>query len=118
MEPFINFNPNVWEFDIDDTIWMWDLSAYPDGERVTFDYVNGPVTGVVNQKNIHLMQQLFKSGWYIRAHSGSGVEWVRAVCKALRIDEYVHEMAWKPRGRTDDRAPGDGLAYQVYRKPA
>jgi hydroxymethylpyrimidine pyrophosphatase-like HAD family hydrolase len=114
----VNEALQIWEFDVDNTLIHWDLSAYPDAPRVYPIGAHGPVEMVPNQKNVNLLVQLAKSNWYIVVHSGSGAQWAKSAVQALDIEKYVDEVRAKPRGRTDDRAPGDGLAYTTYREPA
>jgi hypothetical protein len=112
-------NPRIWEFDVDDTLICWDLSQYPDSPRVGVPSPRGGFVEVIpHQKNINLLVKLSKIGWYIRVHSGSGVNWASDVIKTLQLEDYVDSVESKPLGKTDDQPPGDGLAYQCYRDPA
>lgn len=113
----INNNPRIWEFDVDDTLVFWDLSKFPAEQPETIEHVKGPVQVVRNQKNINLLIKLSKIGWFIRVHSGSGVEWALKVLNHLELVDFVDVVEAKPLGKTDDQAPGDGLAYKVYRAP-
>lgn len=117
-EPRYNDNPRIWTFDVDDTLVYWNLSEHPGEPTIIVDHVRGPVFLVPNQKNINLLKKLAKIGWYIRVHSGSGMEWAAAIVIALDLEPYVDVIEAKPLGNTDDQAPGDGLAYQVYRSKA
>jgi FMN phosphatase YigB (HAD superfamily) len=112
----INRNPRIWTFDVDDSLVMWNLSEFPQEDRILVSHVRGPVELVPNLKNINLLVKLAKIGWYIRVHSGSGVEWAERVITTLGLLDYVDAVEAKPLGNTDDQAPGDGLAYSVYRK--
>lgn len=113
----INPHPRIWTFDVDDTLVNWDRSEHPPESQVAIDGVKGPVYVVPHQKNINLLVKLAKVGWFIRVHSGSGVDWAERVVRALGLEQYVGEVCSKPLGRTDDKPPGDGLAYQAYRDP-
>jgi len=114
---YINNAAQLWQFDVDDTLIMWDKSAYPDLKTITVSTAKGDAVVHVNQKNVNLLIKLAKLGWYIRAHSGSGQPWALAVVQALGIERYVDEVAPKPRGETDDQPAGEGLAYKAYREP-
>ncbi len=106
----------IWQFDVDDTLITWDISAYPLRNIFTMKGPKGhDVDLIQNEKNINLLEKLSKVGWYIRVHSGSGWQWAKAVIEALELTEFVDEVTSKPLGNTDDRPPGDGLAYNVYR---
>lgn len=112
-----NHAPQIWEFDTDDTLVMWDVSSYPDLDDVWVDTPKGSAHLKINQKQVNLLVKLAKVGWFIRVYSGSGANWAASVVQALSIEQYVDECAYKPRGRSDDRPLGDGLAYNVYRDP-
>ncbi len=114
----INQNPRIWEFDVDDTLICWDLSAFERNQQQEIQGPRGRVLVVPHQKNINLLIKLAKIGWHIRVQSGSGVEWARCVLEQLGLEDYVDEVEAKPLGNTDDKGPGDGLAYQVFREPA
>lgn len=109
----------IWEFDVDDTLVLWDLSKYPEVPKIEVlsEKTDRYVLLVPHTKNIKLLQKLSMVGWYIRVHSGSGSEWARKVVEKLNLTRYVDEVCAKPLGRTDDRPAGDGLAYQAYRNP-
>jgi hypothetical protein len=104
-------NPRIWEFDVDDTLIMWNKSQY----------LGSPVKKVgkakitPNQPNINLLIKLSKIGWFIHVHSGSGVEWAVKAVKALGIEKYVNLCSAKALGITDDN-PHDGYAYKCFRK--
>lgn len=116
--PFINSAPRIWEFDVDDTLIIWDISAHPETERITVKMEFREAALVVpHVKNVNLLKKLAKIGWYVRVHSGSGVDWAWEVVKALQLQDYVDEVCSKPLGRTDDRPHGDGYAYNAYRHP-
>jgi hypothetical protein len=108
-------NPNIWEVDVDDTLVCWDLSKYPEHPRVVVQGPCGPTELVVHRKNVNMVIKLAKVGWFIRVHSGSGMPWARLIVQSLELEPFVQECCAKPRGRTDDRPPGDGLAYQAFR---
>lgn len=110
----------IWEFDVDDTLILWNLSEYSGlgDTNITVVGPKGlPVLLTPHSKNINLLKKVSMVGWYVRVHSGSGAKWAKAVVEALGLQEYVDEVCAKPLGRTDDRAPGDGLAYSAYRDP-
>ena len=107
----------IWQFDVDDTLISWDKSGYS-ASCITIKGPKGHDVYVQpNRKNINLLQKLAKVGWYIRVHSGSGWEWAKTVVEALGLTDYVDEVTSKPLGNTDDKGPGDGIAYNVYRDP-
>lgn len=108
---------DIWEFDVDDTLIMWNRSEYPNAERITIETAKGPAELVVNRKNINMLIKAAKLGYYIRVHSGSGHHWAWKVCNALDILEYVDSIETKPKAKTDDKAPGDGITYLAYRDP-
>lgn len=115
----INKNPRIWEFDVDDTIVLWDQSKYPDRAPIEIPSARKGHTALVipHRKTVNLLVKLSKVGWYIRVHTGSGYKWGVKVIRALGLQDFVDEVSSKPLGRTDDKAPGDGLAYDVYRDP-
>ncbi len=110
-------NPRIWEFDVDNTLILWDKSQYQDIPPVFANSDKGPVTLHINQKNVNLLIKLAKIGWYIRVHSGSGVEWAAKIIRLLNLEPYVDSVEAKPLGKTDDQPPGEGLAYLAYREP-
>jgi hydrogenase maturation factor len=106
----------IWEFDVDDTLIMWDKSKFPKPARiVSIMTKKGLADVIINQKNVNLLIKLAKLGYYIRVHSGSGAKWARDVVNVLRIQDYVDSVESKPVGKTDDRPPGDGITYLAYR---
>ncbi len=113
----VNESAQLWEFDVDDTLVMWDRSKYPELEDVAVLTDKGTAVLKVNKFQVKLLIKLAKVGYFIRVHSGSGFDWASKVVQALGIEQYVDEVASKPKGRTDDKAPGDGYAYHAYRDP-
>lgn len=109
----------IWQFDVDDTLVLW--SPEINAEHAPYAAIQGPsghrVCLVPNKPNVELLKKLATVGWYIRVHSGSGWAWAEAVVKALGLEDYVDEVTSKPLGNTDDKPPGDGLAYKVYLDP-
>ncbi len=112
-----NSNPRIWEFDVDDTLFSWNLSEFDRSQHQEIQGPRGRVVIVPNQKNINLLIKLAKIGWYIRVQSGSGVEWACTILEQLGLEDYVDEVEAKPLGNTDDQGPGDGLAYRVFMAP-
>lgn len=108
-------NPRIWEFDVDNTLILWDKSLYPEATKISIMTVRGDTEVIINQKNVNLLIKLAKIGWYIRVHSGSGVEWAEKIVCALGLEKYVDSVEAKPLGKTDDQPPGEGLAYLAYR---
>jgi hypothetical protein len=108
---------DIWEFDVDDTLIMWDRSKYPKGERVFVETEKGTAELIINRKNVNMLIKGAKLGYYIRVHSGSGAKWALKIVRALKIDRYVDSVETKPKAKTDDKAPGDGITYLAYRDP-
>lgn len=108
----------IWQFDVDDTLILWNKSELPDSEPLVLMGPKGHTVKVhSHQKNINLLKKLAKVGWYIRVHSGSGWEWAKLVVEALGLCDYVDEITSKPLGNTDDKPIGSDLAFNVYRDP-
>lgn len=116
---YTKLNRETWYFDVDDTLIMWDRSKYRDKpvDWVTLETSKGPVELVVNQKNVNLLIKLAKLGYYIRVYSGSGADWAEKIVTGLGLQQYVDSIETKPKGITDDKAPGDGTAYLAWRDP-
>lgn len=113
----ITVDRNIWEFDVDDTLIMWNRSKYPEGERIIIPTDKGDAEVIVNRKNVNMLIKAAKLGYYIRVHSGSGASWAKKVVEALAIQNYVDSVETKPKAKTDDKAPGDGITYLAYRDP-
>lgn len=113
----ITIDRDIWEFDVDDTLIMWNRSKYPTAERITIQTEKGPAELVVNRKNVNLLIKAAKLGYYVRVHSGSGAKWATKIVNALDIANYVDSVETKPKAKTDDKAPGDGITYLAYRDP-
>lgn len=110
-------NSKIWYFDVDDTLILWDKSKYPHLPILNFTYKSKSINITPHQRNINLLVKLSKIGWYIRVYSGSGADWAEIVVKNLGIEQYVDSVECKPQGITDDKGPGDGLTYVVYKEP-
>lgn len=108
----------IWQFDVDDTLIIWQRDAYTKKNCIHLNSPSGLTVELLpHSKNINLLMKLSKIGWYIRVHSGSGWEWAHCVVVALGLTNYVDEVTSKPLGNTDDKGPGDGIAYNIYRHP-
>lgn len=113
---FLDDDVKIWEFDVDNTLVMWNRSEFPpEADRIFLDTDKGIAELVINQFNINLLVKLAKIGYYIRVHSGSGGRWAKRIVEALALTDYVDEIEPKPRGKTDDKPPGEGITYLAYR---
>lgn len=102
--------------DCDDTLVMWDLSKYPELERIELDCY-GPVMLALNQKNINLVRKLSKLGYEIIVWSQTGYDWAQAVGKATGLDDIVSLYMTKPRYYVDDLESKIWIGDRLWRDP-
>lgn len=103
--------------DVDDTLAMGNLSDYPELERVTINFVNGPIQVVPNKKMINLLTYFYKLGYPIIVWSKTGGAWAKAVGVALGIDKMVSAYLPKPTFYSDDQDVNDWIGPRRYREP-
>lgn len=106
----------VW-CDVDDTLILWNLSAYPNGQKVTVDHVNGPVEVIAHENNIKTLIKFWKLGYTLIVHSGSGWRWAKAVVEALKLDQYVNTCMSKPMYYFDDKPVEEWAGPRIWRDP-
>lgn len=93
-------------FDVDDTLIMWNAPEDHEGEveMLEIDCEGVKSYRAVNKHTVNLLKKFYESGHIVVVWSASGVRWVRAVCKALCIDDYVHLKMSKLSYFVDDKA--------------
>jgi FMN phosphatase YigB (HAD superfamily) len=93
------YNPTVF-FDIDDTLVMWDENLKGDNVCIEIDgHLNHMV---INKGNLEELKRHGSRGIDVIVWSKGGVEWARAVVRALKIGNYVSAVMAKPFCYYDD----------------
>lgn len=103
--------------DVDDTLVLWNLSAYPGAIRKTIEHVNGWVQVIPHHKNINTLIKFYKLGYTIVVWSGSGHAWAEAVVRALELGQYVTQIISKPLYYFDDKPCQEWMGARVWRDP-
>lgn len=103
--------------DVDDTILMHDLSAFPEEKRITVTCNGRDFVGVPNTKNINLLIKFYKLGYDVILWSKTGASWAKAVGEALDLGQYVSYYLSKPDFILDDREVSQWMGPRCYRDP-
>ena len=103
--------------DVDDTLILWDLSKYPDGERVTVEFAGYKTELVRHQKNINLLEKFARLGYTVIVYSRTGADWARAIVEALELQDFVHVYMDKPMFMMDDQEVSEWCAPAIWRDP-
>ncbi len=102
--------------DVDDTLILWDLSAYPDMPRIEVDYAGYKSTLIPHQKNINLLIKLAKLGYEIVVWSATGYDWAELIVAELNLGEYVTLCMSKPRYYVDDKNAESWIGERLWRE--
>lgn len=116
-KPMVLANDRIVWVDCDDTLIMWDLSAYPDLPRVKVQNSDEAAIVVPNLKNINTIKKFYKLGYKLIVHSGSGHLWAEAVVKALELQPYVTLIMSKPMYYFDDYSVVNWIGPRIWRDP-
>lgn len=98
----LNKNEVVIEMDVDDTIILHDIDAYPSLPRITLNYYGMPMVVVPHLKHIELLKSYKKRGFFVRVHSNNGWKHVDEVLKKLDLWDFVDEGETKASKHVDD----------------
>ena len=101
----------VFAFDVDDTLVFWD--KVEKDVIVTDEF--GDVALTKNKELINKLIKLNKKGHIIVVWSQSGVEWVEAVIKALKIEKFVTLGMTKPSLCFDDLPFNDWCNVEIIK---
>lgn len=110
-------NEQVYMFDVDDTLIVWDDRFGQPGEgRV---HVVDPYDGVSvylrpHVRHVKLLKQMRGRGRFIVVWSQSGVQWAEAVVDALGLKDQVHLVMTKPQGYVDDLPVNEWMQNRIY----
>jgi hypothetical protein len=91
-------------FDVDDTLILYDLEAYPKLPQIT---ITDPYDGstrrfAIHTKHVEWLEKMSKRGETIVVWSAGGVKWANAVVIALGITRFVNFVLAKPDTIYDD----------------
>lgn len=110
-------NEKVLMVDVDHTLIVWELSDYPDLERLTVDF-NGYRTELgIHKKNVNLLKKFAKLGYSVVVWSRSGASWASCISKALKIEDYVTACMSKPLFYLDDQDCKKWMGSRIWRDP-
>jgi phosphoserine phosphatase len=110
-------NEQVYMFDCDDTLVMWNENFYSPGEgrkRIVDPYDGGAVYLTPNDRHIKLLKSMAGRGRHIVVWSAAGVQWAKAIVDALGLKEYVNTVMTKPLGHVDDLPCTEWMGKRIY----
>lgn len=103
--------------DVDDTLIMHDLSAFPTDEQVSIECNGRVFVGVPNFKNINLLIKFYKLGYDVYVWSKTGQSWAQAVVNQLNLSPYVTACLSKPDYLLDDKGAQTWIGPRCWRDP-
>lgn len=103
--------------DTDDTVCLWDLSEYPDKDRVILNCFGSKAELVPHEKNINTLRKFHKLGYTIIMWSATGAKWAACVAKAVGIEDIVTLVISKPRYYFDDIDCKEWMGPRLWRNP-
>lgn len=104
-------------FDVDDTLILWDKSAYPNAPTVTVSFGKHKDTVLaVHEKNVNLLKKFSRLGYQIMVFSQTGADWAKCIIDALGIEQFVDYYGTKPMFYIDDKG-ADSWMQRVWRDP-
>lgn len=106
-------------FDVDDTLVLWDTSAYPELQdtMITVSNYGYDTTLIPHQKNINLLKKFAKLGYQVVVWSQTGADWAQAIVDELELGEYVTLVMTKPKFYIDDLDCKYWMGTRVWRDP-
>lgn len=104
------------DFDIDETLVMEHPEDYPGAEIIQLNYYGHKRLRAIHKEQVELLKAYKKRGYYIRAHSNNGWQWVKEVVDKLELQDFVNEIECKATKRVDDEAVPGGHVYIPMRK--
>lgn len=113
-------NDKIVMCDVDSTLLEYNLSSYPNEDRVHLNLTNDKtfeMIAVPNKKNINLLIKLAKLGYSIILWSRSGSLWAEEAGKKLDIDKYITLYLTKPLYYIDDQQSQDFMGTRLWRDP-
>lgn len=114
-------NEQVYMFDIDDTLIMWDRD--PHFHALGRIAITDPYDGVTvyvkpHERHVKLLTQMKGRGRFIVVWSQSGAKWAEAVVNALGLTNSVDLILTKPQGYVDDLPVSKWMKNHIYIKGA
>jgi hypothetical protein len=88
--------------DCDDTLILWDVSAYVFAPKVSIEYAGHKSELAIHQKNVNLVRKMAKLGHPIVVWSATGADWAKKVAEAVGLDDIVVGYLTKPKYIIDD----------------
>lgn len=77
------------------------------------DYYGVSVAHAPLYGNIQLLKAQKARGYEVIVHSANGYKWAETIIKALKLEEFVDEVATKPLKYIDDK-PADEWMQRVF----
>lgn len=110
---------NVICIDVDDTLVSWArLEDLPEEthvlQTVEVELEDEKAIYQVFPENVASLKTHHQKGHTIVVWSGSGVDWARAVVKALKLEDHVDLVMCKPRWLLDDMAPAEFMPTSYW----
>ena len=111
---FVLKNDQVYDFDVDDTLAMWDIPVGYDGPLTKVEAAY--ISEIIAPHCAHIKQMRAHKG---RGHavcvwSAGGYAWAEAVVKALGIENLVDIVRCKPQGYYDDIPASEFMGKRMY----
>ena len=108
--------------DVDETLIMHcKASEFSPGDTVVYiqDTIDltKEIAFKVNENMVRLLKEESQRGSYVVVWSRGGWEWAFNVIRALKLENYVHQIMTKPMVYFDDKDISTWLPYRVYIEP-
>jgi len=113
-------NRNVFCYDIDDTVILWDeksrdLTADVKNRLVIIcPYDGKPYSFLVHKRHVDFIKREKAKGSYIIAWSRSEAPWAEVAVKALGLDMHTDQVMSKPMKVLDDKKDLENIVGSVF----
>ena len=104
----------VWFFDCDDTLILWDRAGTGGATYITCPYDLSEYAVGIHGGNSQLLKEKKARGCTIVVWSQGGYKWAEAVVKHLGLEQHVDYVMSKPIGICDDLPASAWMPSPTY----
>lgn len=105
---FINKNDQIVEFDVDDTLVLWN---HPNP-----DFMIEGIPCKIHNLHVESIKRFHARGQYIVVWSDGGWAWAAEVVRLLGLEAYVSEVRSKSKWHFDDKPQSEWNTVLCYNK--
>ena len=107
-KPYVNKNDQIVEFDVDDTLIIWD---HPNP-----DYQIEGIPCKIHTKHVEAIKRFHARNQYVVVWSDGGWEWALRVVTDLGLLDHVNEVRSKSKWHFDDKPQSEWNTVLCYNK--